>query len=116
MNPSPSPITASTDIDAQALSRMVRRDQLVMLRASVRSAIPINLILSVTAMLVAAHAGLVAEGLAWVVLSVVVNVARHVLCGQSFEDSATGVERQLRRVVGATSMPASTPVSTAGRM
>ncbi|HSU21939.1 MAG TPA: EAL domain-containing protein [Variovorax sp.] len=101
MNPSPSSLTASADIDEASLARMVRRDQLVMLRASVRSAIPINLILSVTAMLVAAHAGLVAEGLAWLALSVVVNVARHVLCGQPFEDSAAGVERQLRRMVAA---------------
>ncbi|MGF6528656.1 putative bifunctional diguanylate cyclase/phosphodiesterase [Variovorax sp. PvP013] len=101
MNPSlpPDPVTVIAPIDEESLSHMVRRDQLVMLRASVREAIPINLVLSVTAMLVAVYAGLVVEGLLWLALSVVVNVLRHALCGQAFEDSAAGVERQLRRMV-----------------
>lgn len=105
MNPSPppdsDPVTVIAAIDEGSLSHMVRRDQLAMLRASVREAIPINLVLSVTAMLVAAQAGLVAEGLLWLALSVVVNVGRRVLCGRPFEDSTAGIERQLRRMVAA---------------
>jgi diguanylate cyclase (GGDEF)-like protein len=95
----PDPVTVTAAIDEASLSRMVRRDQLVMLRASVREAIPINLVLSVTAMLVAVHAGLVVQGLLWLALSVVVNVLRHALCVRAFEDSAAGVERQLRRML-----------------
>jgi diguanylate cyclase (GGDEF)-like protein len=112
MSPSTPPASVSTSasayasasftapaIDGTVLSNMVRRDQLVMLRRTVRSAIPINLVLGITAMLVAVHGGRVVGGLLWLALSVTVNVLRHALCGQRFEDSPFGVERQLRRMV-----------------
>jgi diguanylate cyclase (GGDEF)-like protein len=95
-SPPPQPLAA---IDQTLLSRMVRRDQLVMLRRTVQSAIPINLVLGVTAMLVAIHGGLIVQGVLWFVLSLVANLLRRMLCRQSFEDSASGVERQLRRMV-----------------
>ncbi|RZL99207.1 MAG: phosphodiesterase [Variovorax sp.] len=99
MNSSTSPRTVIADIDEESLSHMVRRDQLDTLHASVREAIPINLVLSVTAMLVAVWAGLVVEGLLWLALSVVVNTVRYGLCGRVSDGSAAGIERQLRRMV-----------------
>lgn len=68
------PLTES--VDDEVLSRMVRTDQMVAVRRTVLSAIPINVVLSCTAALVAFHAGRAFEGLSWLLLSLVVNGVR----------------------------------------
>jgi len=55
--------TLTASVDAELLSRMVRADQLVMVRRSVLAAIPINIVLSFTATLVALNSGRAFEGL-----------------------------------------------------
>ncbi|SFP58313.1 diguanylate cyclase (GGDEF) domain-containing protein [Variovorax sp. OK605] len=82
--PTPS-LTAS--VDGDVLYRMVRTDQLVVVRRSVMSAISINVVLSFTATLVALNAGRAFEGLIWLLLSLAVNGARSYICRWPFAPS-----------------------------
>ncbi|MFM9925928.1 EAL domain-containing protein [Variovorax sp. H27-G14] len=76
MNSSAPPPSLTASVDGEVLSRMVRTDQLVVVRRSVLSAIPINVVLSFTATLVALNSGKAFEGLSWLLLSLVVNGLR----------------------------------------
>ncbi len=63
---------------------MVRTDQLVAVRRSVLAAIPINVVLSCVAALVALNAGRAFEGLCWLLLSLLVNGIRSYICRWPF--------------------------------
>ncbi|WP_454912829.1 hypothetical protein [Variovorax gossypii] len=76
-----------TSVDGELLSRMVRADQLVMVRRSVLAAIPINIVLSFTATLVALNSGRAFEGLCWLMLSLAVNGLRSYVCRWPFAPS-----------------------------
>lgn len=58
----------------------IMRDQLSAVRRTVLISIPVNMLLGFTVTLVAAHSGHVAGGLAWLLLSTIVNAARIILC------------------------------------
>jgi diguanylate cyclase (GGDEF)-like protein len=92
MNPAsaPSPPFIAS-VDGEVLSRMVRTDQLVVVRRSVLSAIPINVVLSFTATLVALNSGRVFEGMLWLLLSLAVNGVRSYVCRRAFAP-APGVQ------------------------
>ncbi|KTT14584.1 putative bifunctional diguanylate cyclase/phosphodiesterase [Pseudacidovorax intermedius] len=62
------------------LQRIVRYEQMVAVRHSVLTAIPVNLALSVAAAGMAHYAGKTMLGLAWLGLSVVVNLLRAIVC------------------------------------
>jgi hypothetical protein len=62
MNSSAPPPSLTASVDGEVLSRMVRTDQLVAIRRSVLAAIPINVVLSFTATLVALNSGRAFEG------------------------------------------------------
>ena len=62
------------------LDGLIRCDQLEAVRASVRQALPINLLLGLASFLVAAHSGEVTLGAAWFAASTLVNVLRLWLC------------------------------------
>ncbi|MGI4777720.1 MAG: putative bifunctional diguanylate cyclase/phosphodiesterase [Janthinobacterium lividum] len=68
--------TLIAPVDDGMLSRMVRFDQLVMVRRSLLAAFPSNMVLSIAATLVAASSGYVRGGLCWLALSVLVNLLR----------------------------------------
>ncbi|WP_296735335.1 hypothetical protein [Variovorax sp.] len=70
--------------DGLALSRMVRTEQMLAVRRSVLAAIPVNLVLSLTVALLAHHSELTALGLAWLALSLAVNVTRIFVCRRPF--------------------------------
>jgi diguanylate cyclase (GGDEF)-like protein len=65
---------------AAELAKLVRRDQLAGVRRSVLIAIPVNVILGMTAALVAFYAGLGREGFVWFATSLTVNLLRAGLC------------------------------------
>jgi len=77
----------TASIDDGVLSRMVRTDQLVTVRRSVLSAIPISVVLSFTAALVALNAGRAFEGMSWLLLSLMVNGMRSYICRWPFAPS-----------------------------
>lgn len=87
MNFSAPPPTLTASVDGELLSRMVRADQLVMVRRSVLAAIPINIVLSFTATLVALNSGRAFEGLCWLMLSLAVNGVRSYVCRWPFAPS-----------------------------
>ncbi|MET3181655.1 UNVERIFIED_ORG: diguanylate cyclase (GGDEF)-like protein [Variovorax guangxiensis] len=76
MIPSAPATSLTASVDDEMLSRMVRTDQMVAVRRSVLAAIPINVVLSCTAALVALHAGRAFEGLIWLLLSLALNGVR----------------------------------------
>jgi diguanylate cyclase (GGDEF)-like protein len=82
----PSPLL-NASVDAEVLSCTVRTDQLVAVRRSVLSAVPINVVLSCTAALVALNAGRAFEGLCWLLLSLLVNGVRSYMCRRPFAPS-----------------------------
>ncbi|RUR70186.1 EAL domain-containing protein [Variovorax guangxiensis] len=71
-------------VDDEVLSRMVRTDQMVAVRRSVLAAIPINVVLSCVAALVALNAGRAFEGMCWLLLSLMVNGVRSYICRWPF--------------------------------
>ncbi|WP_418132710.1 EAL domain-containing protein [Variovorax sp. 375MFSha3.1] len=79
----PSP-QLSASVDDEVLSRMVRTDQMVAVRRSVLAAIPINVVLSCVAALVALNAGRAFEGMCWLLLSLMVNGVRSYICRWPF--------------------------------
>ncbi|KQX34389.1 putative bifunctional diguanylate cyclase/phosphodiesterase [Variovorax sp. Root434] len=82
----PSPeLTAS--VDDQVLSRTVRTDQLVAIRRSVLRALPINVVLSCAAALIAVNAGRAFAGLCWLLLSLMVSGVRSYICRWPFAPS-----------------------------
>ncbi|CAA2109248.1 putative bifunctional diguanylate cyclase/phosphodiesterase [Variovorax paradoxus] len=80
MNARASTPSLTASVDGEVLSRMVRTDQLVVVRRSVLTAIPINVALSFTATLVALNSGKAFEGLIWLLLSLAVNGLRSYIC------------------------------------
>ena len=62
------------------LDRLIRRDQLDAVRASVRQALPINMLLGLASFLVAVHSGHGALGAVWFAASTLVNLLRLWLC------------------------------------
>ncbi|MEZ2295054.1 putative bifunctional diguanylate cyclase/phosphodiesterase [Variovorax sp. RCC_210] len=87
MNSSAPPPSLTASVDGEVLSRMVRTDQLVAIRRSVLAAIPINVVLSFTATLVALNSGRAFEGLSWLLLSLVVNGLRSYVSRWAFAPS-----------------------------
>ncbi|WP_399686510.1 putative bifunctional diguanylate cyclase/phosphodiesterase [Xenophilus sp.] len=79
MNPLSDLPGAPRAIDADALHRMVRTDQWVALRRSVRGAVQINMLLSLITAVIAWQSGRALPGLAWLALSLGVNAVRLVL-------------------------------------
>lgn len=64
----------------RGLGKQIRRDQLEAVRSSVLNAIPINMLLGVTATLVAVHTGVGMLGASWLAASTSVNILRIALC------------------------------------
>ncbi len=98
MNPSaptPSP-TSAAFVDEAVLLRLVRIDQLAGVRRSVRAALPVNVVLSIAAAIVAWNAGRVEAGLWWLSLSLAVNLLRLFLSRDVPADTGAAVERQLK--------------------
>lgn len=84
MIPSAPSSQLSASVDDEVLSRMVRTDQMVAVRRSVLAAIPINVVLSCVAALVALNAGRAFEGMCWLLLSLMVNGVRSYICRWPF--------------------------------
>jgi diguanylate cyclase (GGDEF)-like protein len=72
-------IAAQADDEAR-LQHLIRADQLLAVRRTVMMSIPINLLLSVAAVLVAWNAGLGSEGAVWFAASASVSLLRFLLC------------------------------------
>ncbi|MDP4026028.1 bifunctional diguanylate cyclase/phosphodiesterase [Methylobacterium sp. NEAU 140] len=70
----------SAEIDGPELARLTRRDQLAAVRRSVLIALPVNALLGLTGLAVAAHSGLGRAGAAWFAASLSANVLRAALC------------------------------------
>lgn len=82
MNASEPPTTLVTPVNDHLLSGMVRFDQLVSVRRSLLASIPANIVLSVSAALVAVNSGHVRSGLCWLALSVLVSLLRRSILRQ----------------------------------
>lgn len=104
MNSSAPTPSLSASVDGGVLSRMVRTDQLVAVRRSVLSAIPINVVLSFTAALVALNSNRAFEGLSWLLLALVANGVRSYICRWAFAPSP-GVVTESGVAVSATGRP-----------
>lgn len=86
--------TDSVDaVDSRVLHAMVREDQLLAVRRSMLTAIPVNVLLALTGMFVAMNAGLGRLGMIWFALAAVVNAGRALLCRLDYRGA---VERHLR--------------------
>ncbi|MGJ7488347.1 putative bifunctional diguanylate cyclase/phosphodiesterase [Variovorax sp. LT2P21] len=83
--PSSTPIASA---DHLLLARMVRVDQLVSVRRSVLAGMPISIVLSCTAALVAIKSGRPVMGLAWLMLTLTVSVVRIITSRRLLERSA----------------------------
>ena len=88
MNHSAPSSTPLASADTLLLARMVRVDQLVSVRRSVLAAMPINIVLSCTAALVAIKSGRPVMGLSWLMLTLLVSVVRIVTSRRLLERSA----------------------------
>ncbi|MBR0664369.1 EAL domain-containing protein [Roseomonas hellenica] len=87
-------------VSAPDHSTDVRRDQLSAIRRTVLISIPVNMILGFTITLVAVHSGHVADGLAWLLLSTIVNASRIILCRADLPGSGGYREEPPRRRSG----------------
>lgn len=97
MNASDPHTTLIAPVDDGMLSRMVRFDQLVMVRRSLLAVIPANVVLSIAATLVALNSGYVRGGLCWLALSVLVNLLRRSFLHRPLPTPPGGAqERDLR--------------------
>jgi len=113
MNLRVSPPALVAPVDTEVLSRMVRTDQLVMVRRSVLAAIPINVALSLAAALVALNSGHTVGGLWWLLLSLSVNGARIFICRLPFAPSP-GVTPERGVAVSAQAKPVEWHLRLAG--
>jgi len=100
MNPSAPTSTPLASADDSVLSHLVRAEQLAWVRRSALAGMPISIVLSLTAALVAIKSGRAAAGLCWLLLALTVSVLRirsnrRGLANAAGLDAAT-VERQLR--------------------
>ena len=87
------PIKTSEDVAVAAtgdtsLQPRIRADQLLAVRRTVLMSIPVNVMLGVASVLVAWHAGLGAEGLAWFAASSTVNLLRALLARMPLPSAA----------------------------
>ena len=83
--PSSTPIASA---DPAVLARMVRVDQLVSVRRSVLAGMPISIVLSLTATLVAIKSGRPVMGLVWLLLTLSLSVVRIVTSRRLLERSS----------------------------
>ena len=94
------PDVAAGAVDGASLQQLVRADQLLAVRRTVLMSIPINLLLSFAALLVAWNAGRGAEGAIWFAASAAVSLLRFLLCRvplSALADVRSGAaEQQLR--------------------
>lgn len=84
MNPDAPSSTQTAFVDDAVLLRLVRGDQLAGVRRSVRAALPVNVVLSLAAALVAWNAGRGEVGLYWLILSLAVSTMRFVMSREAW--------------------------------